>query len=221
LREERIAYRNAHREELKARGQAYYRANSGKWKAAYQANIDTRRAARATRYSADAEAARERARAYYAANRERILAAKAEERHADPEPGRARSRDYYTSNTEQAQARARAWKQANPGKVYAVRKAWYAANPEKAREMVARETAKRKSAPTCDHPACLILGPYQLAWQTNPHRCYICDVPVFMGKGGNLHMDHVIPIARGGIHCAENLRPACDPCNRRKWANPL
>lgn len=30
-------------------------------------------------------------------------------------------------------------------------------------------------------------------------------------------LDHVIPLARGGTHTADNLRVACGPCNFRKW----
>ena len=31
----------------------------------------------------------------------------------------------------------------------------------------------------------------------------------------------LVPIARGGVHCAENLRPACSACNLRKGAKTL
>ncbi|MFD9903142.1 HNH endonuclease [Streptomyces sp. NPDC059063] len=30
------------------------------------------------------------------------------------------------------------------------------------------------------------------------------------------HLDHFIPIAKGGAHCIENLVPACAPCNLSK-----
>ncbi|WP_461659039.1 HNH endonuclease [Methylorubrum aminovorans] len=31
-------------------------------------------------------------------------------------------------------------------------------------------------------------------------------------------LDHIIPKARGGLDAAENLTPACEPCNQRKGA---
>ena len=31
------------------------------------------------------------------------------------------------------------------------------------------------------------------------------------------HIDHAIPVARGGTNWPSNLRPACGPCNLRKW----
>jgi 5-methylcytosine-specific restriction endonuclease McrA len=33
---------------------------------------------------------------------------------------------------------------------------------------------------------------------------------------GRAHFDHVIPLARGGEHNAENIRTACRSCNDRK-----
>ena len=39
-----------------------------------------------------------------------------------------------------------------------------------------------------------------------------------------LTMDHVIPLSKGGRHCADNVVPACQPCNSAKcdsiWAVP-
>jgi 5-methylcytosine-specific restriction endonuclease McrA len=46
------------------------------------------------------------------------------------------------------------------------------------------------------------------------NRCAYCGGPFE-------EVDHAIPLARGGIHCLANLRPACRSCNRRKWAKPL
>lgn len=40
-------------------------------------------------------------------------------------------------------------------------------------------------------------------------RCAYCGGPYE-------HLDHVIPLARGGKHCPANLRPACAPCNLSK-----
>ncbi len=36
------------------------------------------------------------------------------------------------------------------------------------------------------------------------------------GATGDIHADHVIPLARGGTHCEGNLQPLCGDCNRRK-----
>lgn len=38
---------------------------------------------------------------------------------------------------------------------------------------------------------------------------------VYCGSSAE-HADHLMPLARGGLHCAENIVPACATCNRRK-----
>lgn len=43
------------------------------------------------------------------------------------------------------------------------------------------------------------------------------DVCAYCGEPWS-HLDHVIPLARGGMHCLANLRPACARCNHRKGA---
>jgi 5-methylcytosine-specific restriction endonuclease McrA len=54
---------------------------------------------------------------------------------------------------------------------------------------------------------------------TSNRCCYLCGSPLL--DGVNLHMDHLIPVVRGGVYCAENLRPACPACNFRKGAKLL
>ena len=83
----------------------------------------------------------------------------------------------------------------------------------------AEADARHRGGSVCDHEACLTTGARELAWLTNEHVCYLCGTVVW--KGVNLHMDHVVPASRGGLHCAENLRPACAGCNQRKHAKLL
>lgn len=45
-------------------------------------------------------------------------------------------------------------------------------------------------------------------------RCWICRRPI----EGTVHMDHVKPLAKGGMDCLSNLRPACARCNTSKCA---
>ena|SRR5712664_880068 len=45
-------------------------------------------------------------------------------------------------------------------------------------------------------------------------RCWMCGDPWE-------HIDHVIPLARGGTNWPANLRPACGRCNRRKHAKKV
>jgi 5-methylcytosine-specific restriction endonuclease McrA len=43
------------------------------------------------------------------------------------------------------------------------------------------------------------------------YRCAVCLAPAE-------HLDHVLPLSRGGAHAVPNLRPLCAPCNLSKGA---
>ena len=36
------------------------------------------------------------------------------------------------------------------------------------------------------------------------------------GSAENIHMDHVVPLAKGGRHSPDNIQPLCQTCNLRK-----
>ncbi|GGR34019.1 HNH endonuclease [Deinococcus ruber] len=47
--------------------------------------------------------------------------------------------------------------------------------------------------------------------------CHYCGAKVGRTAGLAWHVDHVIPISRGGSNFPENLVIACEPCNRAKY----
>ncbi len=193
-------------------------------------NAEKRKARQATYYAAHGEELRAKAAAYRAVHRpdpEKRRAYQAAYHAAHRDEKKAYDAIYNGANRGKRKIQTAVWRAANhrdrsvEGRAYraahrAERKAWsaayHAANPDAARKKYAR----RKGAALCDHMGCLALGASALAWQINPHVCWLCGTPVWQGV--NLHMDHIVPLARGGIHCAENLRPACGPCNLSKGA---
>lgn len=58
----------------------------------------------------------------------------------------------------------------------------------------------------------LMLTPDQLwrRWVEFHHCCAYC------GADGDLHIEHVIPISKGGEHHLGNILPACQRCNYSK-----
>lgn len=54
---------------------------------------------------------------------------------------------------------------------------------------------------------------YRRAKKDENVRCYLCGKRIPLG---HRHVDHIIPLSRGGAHVAQNLAIACDKCNLRK-----
>jgi 5-methylcytosine-specific restriction endonuclease McrA len=109
-----------------------------------------------------------------------------------------------------------AWREAHREERAVYMAEWRAAHPSSVTESRQKHRAKRRGARLCEHPACLTVGPAALAWRTHEHACYLCGIPL-----RDIALDHVLPIAKGGVHCAENLRPACLPCNQHKHTRVL
>lgn len=54
--------------------------------------------------------------------------------------------------------------------------------------------------------------------QRDNRTCHICGRTEL--QDSEIHLDHVIPLAHGGPHTAENLKVACAPCNWSKGSTP-
>ena len=60
-------------------------------------------------------------------------------------------------------------------------------------------------------PSTLTAAEWRAILDRYSHRCAYCN-----RSDVRLTQDHVIPISKGGGHTAENVIPACFPCNRAK-----
>ncbi len=114
-------------------------------------------------------------------------------RDADPQRHRAGARDWYERNLEYARAAKRAEYYREPEKFYAqnlIRKA-------------------RINDAVCAHgPKCVTAEVIKALYDQD---CLYCGQPAEAA-------DHFNPLARGGLHCVENLVPSCQSCNSRKSA---
>lgn len=88
----------------------------------------------------------------------------------------------------------------------------YVKNPEKMKDYVHRRRTKLEDGSVTTGEWAGILTRYG-------NRCAYCRT-----DGVPLTQDHVVPLTKGGTHCAANVVPACCPCNTRKnnrpWPRP-
>ncbi len=96
-----------------------------------------------------------------------------------------------------------------------------ASNLDKVRERERSKNRKRRAKITNDYNELQVISVYGID-------CYLCGNEIdFMaprkcgveGWEQGLHIDHLVPLAKGGSDTLENVRPAHGLCNLRKWAN--
>lgn len=196
------AYHSAKAREARARDPEPQRAAVRLWRGR---NRDKHRASSVAYYGANRDARL----AYAAARRDRLRA-------TDPERVRAERQHQYRQERMGDRDRLDGLNRERSAR-------WRAAHPEQARRVAAENTARRRAdsiSQRCEHNECTYRGALTLSWKHNEHECYMCHTPLRLGvrKGepGHVHFDHVIPLSRGGAHCSDNIRPACQRCNQRK-----
>jgi len=96
-------------------------------------------------------------------------------------------------------ASVRAWRAAHPG--------WEIANR--------RKHDARRRARIAKVLATLTIAEWEAILEAAGHSCIYC------GSRKQITQDHLTPISRGGNHTAENVAPACLPCNLSKGAKAV
>lgn len=162
--------------------------------------------------------------AYRALNRDCLRQASAKYRSENQEKIRARKIKEYAANPEKMKAYQVAYRLANPQKIKAMTEAYYAKNaevikeraakwaannPEKLRTGWANRRARKRNAEG-SHTA-EDIGRLK---KMQRYKCAVCAVCI---KDAH-HVDHVIPLARGGSNWPSNLQLLCPPCNFSKQA---
>ena len=136
------------------------------------------------------EACRRYQRAYYAEHREHK---------------KALARAWANQNPARRRAIGRKWAEENPEKCRASRKKWEEANPDHPRSGNTRRARKKGVPREWWRPADIL--------ERDGGRCGLCGDQV---DPNNFHVDHVLPISRGGDDTKSNLQLAHPPGNHKK-----
>lgn len=162
-------------------------------------------------------------------------------RREHPEQKRTASRVYYLKNQEKRKADARRWRQEHPKEVIAYRRKYQLEHPDKnaarahAHYLIhqeryrenARAHFQRRKAETKEQRNAAARAYYarkkgaigshtaedvKLIFNSQRGCCWWCGCQL----GDKYHVDHRIPIMRGGSNAPENLCVTCPPCNLSK-----
>lgn len=176
-------------------------------RAYYEANRDKVREAQRVFRAANREKTAARRRAYSEANAERIRARDRERYRANRDAHLARMADYHATNPERVAEHKRRYYNANVADHRERQRAYDAANPDKRRDRMARYRARKAAAPlveVIDRGAIIA---------RDKSTCHLCGKRVPRSR---IHLDHIVPLARGGEHTAANLAVSHGLCNQRK-----
>jgi hypothetical protein len=115
---------------------------------------------------------------------------------------------YIEAHRDERNAKNRARRAANPGKDTEYSRLWRMNNPEKW-ALKNRENSRRRNSHTKSSAVA-----YASVLERDGMVCHICSGEI--STLADLHFDHVIPLAKGGPHTADNIKPAHALCNLRK-----
>lgn len=146
----------------------------------------------------------ERLKAWREANPDKVRKQTAKARAGMSDEQRAKKAAYmrgYWKRTDKKPEYDRRYREAHRAELFA----HYRENIEQSRNHVRRRRAKKYA-----NGLFTILPKELRRLYASP--CIAC------GSDGPIHMDHIIPISRGGRHSIGNVQPLCESCNQRKQA---
>lgn len=135
----------------------------------------------------------------------RAHSAKYKERH--PDKIKQISKQYCDNNKDVLAIKNREWYERNTEYAKQKAKEWRLANPERVRATLNALRMKRNSAAgsfTAEDVKNILSAQLGL--------CSTCGVDLAAGY----HIDHIVPLSKGGTSWPDNLQMLCPTCNRRK-----
>lgn len=189
-------YRAKNREKVRATKKAWNDKNKDK-KAQWDANYR----------AANKEKISQKCAVWYAANRDDQLAKAKVWRLENKELKSARDKKWQQENKDKVNAKSKLWRTRNPAKASEVSKNYRTANPEAGRLKASKRRAKKVA-----NGVFLVKKSEAIKMLSRP--CFYCG-------GKSVHLDHVIPITKGGRHSVGNLVQSCQTCNLSKNAKTI
>lgn len=159
------------------------------------------------------EKERDRARARYAVKGAEDLERQRARYAENPKKFLDRGRAYREANKDKISATGREYRAENHKRIIEKKRAYHAANPEKHSVNCRNRRARDRNADG-KHTAADI----RAIFDNQRGLCANCHTKLIKSGKDKYHVDHIIPIARGGSNWPSNLQCLCPFCNLSKNA---
>lgn len=113
-------------------------------------------------------------------------------------------------NRAKSQEHSRRWMKENPDRARGQLNQWKERNPERWREISSSASARRRARKRDSDAECFSR---REIWDRDGNICLYCEGELTYDSW---HMDHFVPLSRGGLHRASNCVVSCIPCNSQK-----
>lgn len=156
----------------------------------------------------------------------RVRASRQKYREENQDKLKAFEAERYSKNPEKEKARAEAYRLDNKEKIKASQAAYYAANSEKRKSYTSEWRSKNPGAGTVfsrnrraiernaegKHTRSEVM----VIFESQRGLCANCESKLFKSGVKKYHVDHIMPLARGGSNDKYNLQCLCPTCNLKK-----
>lgn len=180
-------------------------------------NPDKRREQKQREYKRNRDSILQQKAKYRSENRDQLAEYSRDWRAKNRERHRAYSREYREKNPERTLKTQREWRKANKEKMDKYRNDWIENHPESYKASRSRRRYRRRvltqEAFVEDVNAKKLLESFDM-------KCGICGGEIDESKKNphplSLHIDHIVPLSKGGEHSYANCQPAHASCNIQK-----
>lgn len=180
------------------------RAHAREWRLA---NLERSRENARRWQKENPEKANERGRRYRARNPEKRRETWKRYAEANADKIREKNRRYRIECADKVRESNRRWIVANRDKSTAITRRWQARNPKKVWENNQNRRARKMNA-----PGVFTQSDVDLQYTSQKGLCWWCGDAL----NGKYHVDHVIPLVKGGTNWPNNIVCSCADCNLRK-----
>jgi len=146
---------------------------------------------------------------WYKNNPEKAKAKDANWYKNNPEKVKAKNAKWRKNNLEKARANSSDWRRDNPEKVKINNYNWHKNNPEKCKLHGVKRRARKLGSTNGYMPE----WTERVLFGMQEGKCLYCRIDLNLS---GIHLEHMVPLSRGGNHNIMNLCLSCPLCNLRK-----